>query len=259
LSLRSLKVVLGALAMLLGPMLGNAAAQTITHDVNGRPYTYDFKRQGQGQSALAQRSSSKNIPWDEPGKISGVPGVDDRRGTNLPPALTTAARKPAATDQLRTPTATRERQDRHSGGAAQSEKVEVRAKTSDDAFWPKHLETNPAVQRAQGFHQPVVRSPAAKDTLSTQNDGADIRAKVIAESAAKALAEEQRRLALEKSRDRQTPYLEARSSPVLSEAEQGPATTGTIAAGVPGPAEPALAPASRASTGICRLLFFGAC
>jgi len=253
-------VVFGTLAMLLGPMLGDAAAQVITHEVNGRPYTYDFKR----QSALAQRSSAKNIPWDEPGKIRGVPGVDDRRGTSLPPALTTRASKPVAMGQPRTRTSSRQKRDGQSGEAAQSETAEVPVRTPDDALRRKHLETDPAVDRAQGFHQPADGTPATgKDTPSTRNDEAEIRAKIISDSAAKALAYEQRRLALERSRDRRAPYSEARSSPVLPETEQDPATTGTLASGTPARAEPVLAPETRANAdrkgGICRLLFFGAC
>src|SRR5215212_7721322 len=96
-------------------MLGEAAAQTITHEVNRRPYTYDFKRSG-----------AKNIPWDEPGKIYGVPGVDDRRGTSLPAALTTTARKPVTAGQMRTRTPAAQGSD-----AAQHDKAEVRVRTPD--------------------------------------------------------------------------------------------------------------------------------
>ena len=232
--------------MLAPPMLGEAAAQTITHEVNGRPYTYDFKRSG-----------AKNIPWDEPGKIYGVPGVDDRRGTSLPAALSRTARKPVAAGLARTRTPAGQ-----SGDAAQHDKAEVRVRTPDLPFSGKQVETLPATDRAQGLQQPAVTSPPfAKDTLSA--DEAEIRAKIIADSAAKALAEEQRRLALEKSRDRRAPYSEARSSSVLPVTEQDPATTGTLASGTLGRAEPVLAPETRASTdrkgGICRLLFFGAC
>src|SRR5215212_310036 len=118
--------------------------------------------------------------------------------------------------------------------------------------------TSLGTSRARCLQQPTVTSPPfAKDTLSA--DEAEIRAKIIADSAAKALAEEQRRLALEKSRDRRAPYSEARSSSVLPVTEQDPATTGTLASGTPGRAEPVLAPEPRASTdhkgGICRLLF----
>jgi hypothetical protein len=230
---------------MLASMPRDAAAQTITHEVNGRPYTYDFKRSG-----------AKNLPWDEPGKIYGVPGVDDRRGTSLPAALTTTARKPVAAGQTRVRIPVGQGSD-----AAQHDKAEVRVSTRDLPL-PGKRETLPATDRAQG-HQPAVTSPSlGKDALSA--DEAEIRAKIIADSAAKALAEEQRRLAVEKSRDRRAPYSEARSSsalPVVTGPD--PATTGTIASATPDRDEPVLAPEPRASTdrkgGICRLLFFGAC
>src|SRR5215212_6909716 len=132
-------------------MLGEAAAQTITHEVNRRPYTYDFKRSG-----------AKYIPWDEPGKIYGVPGVDDRRGTSLPAALSSTARKPVAAGLARTRTPRGQSSD-----AAQYDKAEVRVRTPDLPLSAQQVETLPAMDRARGLHQPAVASPQlGKDNFS---------------------------------------------------------------------------------------------
>jgi hypothetical protein len=98
------------------------------------------------------------------------------------------------------------------------------------------------------------RSPAP------QLDEAEVRAKIIAEVAAKALSEEQRRLALEKSRDRRSRHLEPASPPAPSMAEQHPASTGSTGAAKTG-TELSLDPSPQSNPnregGICRTLFFG--
>jgi hypothetical protein len=279
---RKSEAVLVAPAMLLVAMVGEAAAQTISHDVNGRAYTYDFKRQAQaslpseGQARPTPTKGSpkprpsgtelprgpRNIPWDEPGKILGVPGVDDNPATNLSIARSNAAKKPASARQVRVQApsgrdhVSERREAAPEGGAL------LNAKAPDDALSRNPRGVTPKTNQTQGPSEVIPDSPPAIErSPAPQLDEAEVRAKIIAEAAAKALSEEQRRLALERSRDRRSRHLEPASSSAPSLTEQHPASTGSTGAAKATDTELSLDPSPQSNPnregGVCRTLFFG--
>lgn len=97
-------------------MVGNAVAQTITYEKDGRRHAYSFKpaeganglsdalvpnRRATLTKRLAPRElprGPKNIPWDEPGKFSGNPVVVQRSRPKAVkrPAPTALQRHPGA-------------------------------------------------------------------------------------------------------------------------------------------------------------------
>jgi hypothetical protein len=243
--------------MLFPAMLDGAAAQTITHEVNGRPAKFDFKPQGQSGPARAQHA---------PGIISGVPGVDDNRGTHLPSARPAPARNPVPFDRGLTPappvtraqTAPPTTPSPARGNPPSKEKPRVPVRAPEAA----HLREPSRVDHSETPRPRTPEALPARTLPPPSTEDAEIRAKIIAEMAAKALAEEQRRLALERARDRRGRHAEPDSSPAPV-AERVPDTTGTTGAGVAGAADPAsnalVQPSSNKTGVICRWLFFGAC
>jgi hypothetical protein len=255
-------------------LVGATAAQTIRYEEGGRARTYEFNP---GQQAPAedaanprkrQRASTKpasgelprgprNIPWDEPGKISGVPGVLENSATSLPDKRAPRHARP-----------------KHNGSA--SNKVLTSAETE-----PKpRARREPAPQLPDAGAQAPARSPGSTDieqgarppastsnghveTAKTEDHSAGARAQLIEKLRASAWAEEQRRLEAERSRDRRAPGSGLRPSTEGNKetartirVQPDPDHTGTLRAA---PEDSAAAPEQPGWTRrMCRMLFFGA-
>ena len=289
----------GAATLLLSGLLGEASAQTIQHEVNGQPRTFDFRQGAPATSAARQPIAAplprrqqpagaglprgpKNIPWDEPGKISGVPGVQENAATNLPAVRGTAARARRARTEARVEEA--------AGSMPQpveSHRPDGAAEARIRQGQPAALTTPEAAETLKATAAPVPRrdSPDNAPTpaeAARLREEAEAKARIIADARARALAEEQRRLDLERSKDRharrldQPPAGEATGRPAAPP-QPDPAATGTIAASRPsGRAEPLgarpdEAPSSATALmstetppatsswkdGLCRKVFFG--
>lgn len=258
---------LAAPAMLFLAALGDAAAQTVGYDIMRQGHA-SVSSEGRRPQARTEGSSrhrtsraelprgSKNIFRDEPGKIIGVPGVDDNPATDLPATRFTHTKKHsnrrARAHSTRLPVAeNRELTSPQRGapltGEDASETVGQRSTGPETTRTP-----DPSVG-SQKSPRGIERYPSA------QADDAEVRAKIIADLAAKALAEEQQRLALERSRDRRSQL--KRSSPSAPPfPEHDPATTAASIAGENAREAPLNSPPRSRSdgvAGVCRLLFFG--
>jgi hypothetical protein len=275
-------------------LLAEALAQTIRHEVNGQTRTFDFKQGGSaGEQSIAtplprrQRPAGtelprgpRNIPWDEPGKISGVPGVQENTATSLPGTRATASRprrvrteaKVAPVEEGAGGAPQRVEPLRPDGGAD----ARIRYGQPDALKAPDALPTAEAFKPAPAPRRDGIDSAAASAEAARQREEAEAKARIIADATARALAEEQRRLDLERSRDRHARRLESQSAGEATArpaapAQPDPPATGTIAgsrsAGRAEPAlgarpeEPALADTPAATSSwkdrLCRKLFFG--
>ena len=289
-----------AATLLLSGLLGEALAQTIQHEVNGQPRTFDFKQGAPAPSASGQSIATplprrqrpsaaglprgpKNIPWDEPGKISGVPGVQENAATNLPGVRGKASRAQRARTEARV----------EEGAGSASQAVEsrrpdggvdarIRQGQSDPLTPPEAAETfKPAAAPIPRRDSPD-NAPTPAEAARLREE-AEAKARIIADARARALAEEQRRLDLERSKDRharrpdQQSAGEATARPAAP-AQPDPPSTGTIPASRPSArGEPPLgtrpdeAPSSTTALmstetppatsswkdGLCRKVFFG--
>ncbi len=253
-------------------LVGAAAAQTIRYEEGGRARTYEFKpgQQGAAQEAAnprkRQRASTKpasgdlprgprNIPWDEPGTISGVPGVLENSATSLPEKRAPRVARP-----------------KHNGGS--SSKVVTGAAEME----PKPRgRREPPPQLPDASAKALVHSPGQKDieqgaaptrngqaeTARTEDHNAEARAQLIEKLRASAWAEEQRRLEAERSRDRRAlssgprPSVEANTETARPIGVQpDPDHTGTLTALSQGGAVAAEQPGWMRR--MCRMVFFGA-
>jgi hypothetical protein len=248
-----------------------AAAQSISYEQNGRLQTYEFKPQ-QGEATTGGRLTaakpnvrsnrpaalsrgSKNIPWDEPGKISGVPGVLENSATNLPA-------RPARTSSRYTHKGTaRAAQQTGSIGSGEPDKSARHESDTgpETSNWPHASQA--AVEPHEGHvraHGSAAESLQAESTKAP-DAAAEARAEIIARFRAKALAEEQRRLDVEKNRDRHARPGEP-SPAALGNAEQrhaqaDPDYTGAITSAPRSSA--ARSGKSGLKDGVCRMFFFG--
>jgi hypothetical protein len=263
-----------ATATLMGfGAIGDAAAQSIRYEKDGRPQTYEFKPQpgeatpGDRTAATRQNARSnrptpgglpggrKNIPWDEPGKFSGVPGVFENSATSLPARHGT---KPARHTQ-------KGAAQTRSAGAGEQEPTRSRLGQAD-----KEPDSNSRTHAGQldadasGVPAAGIRSPGEGQQAETPKAdvAAETRAKVIEQFRARALAEEQRRLDIEKNRDRRARAGESSpAGPENGNAEQqqqvqaDPDYTGTVTAAPSNAA--ARSEKSGLKGGVCRMVFFG--
>lgn len=292
-------IAVGA-SFLLAAALGHAQAQTIRHEVDGRAHTYEFKQStsdgrrtptkaqasGKGRAITAELPRGpKNLPWDEPGKISGLPGVQENERTSLPIRSKRRGHgEPRAASIIeRVDVPVRKRAGTESGSL-------LSPLEGADAPPIRRLPRNVAEDPVQTQGQTLApRQEGALDDGRTKAraDEAEARAKMIAEARDRALAQEQKRLDLERRRDRARPS-EPLSASLPShqstpQPQQEPASTGSIATGRTGHAaaaiggdqsgaqtqadrtalNPAATPPALPGTptwkdGVCRLLFFGA-
>lgn len=243
-------VPLGAGALLFA-MICDAAAQTIRHDVNGQTQTYDFKQQGSAKAPKGQATSSprqqrplaaelprgpKNIPWDEPGKISGVPGVLENSSTDLPNRRA-AAKNPSPSRRARAEThiAPAEAEPPKQGPARIESSPRRR---SEDGGEAQVRNSPPGVAKPAPSPAPRRETPdegtSTPEMAKARSDDAEARAKIIAEATARARAEEQRRLELERSKDRHARRVEPQATgeatvrPGETPSQPDPASTGAI-------------------------------
>ena len=253
-------------ALLLVGLATGAAAQTIQSDGAGQPRTFEFTSAGKIVEAgdkSARRSGGrraarsgpelprgpKNIPWDEPGKVSGVPGVLDNPATDLPQR----SARPRRQHAVRSPAA-----EPHEAPASPAQAAVPHSAAQKDAGTATPVVTQSLPRRDPDG--PAVSSSATEESVKAAAEEAEARARVIERLKAAALAEEQRRLEAEKSRDR----FRRGSGPRPSDLSQAsapqrapePDHTGTVAAA------PEIAPAAK--TGgwvdrVCRLILFGGC
>jgi hypothetical protein len=233
-----------------------------------------------GSSAPAK----KNIPWDEPGKRAGVPGIDEHSGAKAPPrggrradrgrrapeAPVTGTAEQAPNAQTR---AEQPRPSRDAGARAEADGEQRSRTAEEDRAERRRLEEE-------------ARAKAEGEARARAEAEAEARARMIAQMRAKALAEEQRRLETEKSRDRFAPRPEPQpggeprsassalapaaeaaqaraSDPVHGgsaepkPAHEPPASTGSIGAAQQ-PTPPEADPSGASWTQrVCKLFFFG--
>jgi len=304
--LRAVEGCAGA-TLLLAATLGSAAAQTIRHEVNGRAHTYEFKQpvqdgvppdrrrspaKGAGKSRALMAElprGTKNIPWDEPGRGGGLPGVHKNDRTSLP-VRPRRAKRPLSAERSRAVSGV-EGAEVPVGKRAgtETEIPKSRVEGADDPPLSGHqMDATGAAILMRG-HTLAPRQEDALDEgrAKARADEAEARAKMIAEARDRALAQEQRRLEIERKRDRARPQ-EPLSAPDPSNPalppllQQEPASTGSIGAGrashtaamsggdpngaqtpaggAPLPVDPTSAPSGSPTwkDGVCRLLFFGA-
>jgi len=219
--------MLGVFAFVTTPI----SAQTIRYEQNGRQETYDLKS---GKHSQLSRERTK-IPWDEPGKISGVPGVLENRATDLPEKRKARA---TLTHRGRTPSPTT--------SVATKQRPQIAKPASRK---PKH-------STPEGAEEAVVAvspTPPEPPTLNAEY-GREAQAKMIAQFKARALAEEQRRFEVERNTDRHArvqlaPERQADRSPAIQ-------TTAGPDYGIPSVTD-AHPTRPRWKQSICRLLFFG--
>jgi hypothetical protein len=256
-------------------LVGAADAQTIRYDDGGRARTYEFNPGQQGVAEGAtnprrrQRASTKrgsvdlprgprNIPWDEPGKISGVPGVLENSATSLPEKRAARPVRP-----------------KHNGGS--SNKVlmgaaETESKPRARREPPPQLPDASAKAPSYGSGQKDIGSAARPiaptsnaqaDNAKTEDHHGEPRAQLIEKLRASAWAEEQRRLEAERSRDRRAPSSGPRPSIEGNKdtartirVQPDPDHTGTVTAA---PQEGTAAPEQPGwMRRMCRMVFFGA-
>ena len=285
--------VLGAVLPFIA-VVEDAAAQRITHERDGRNYTYDFSQQSQSTASLEGQHGRrktrvpwkppqyarplargpKNIPWDEPGRNEGVPGLG---GSSRSLSLSSAApqRHPSGRGSVRAdgaPVRSEEPGDRdvkpsaESGPRSQEPAGEARSYRGMETVGRDHIDGS----ATSGVR--ASRADELPDASKAQGAAPEERAKTIAEAKLRALAEEQRRLEREKSRDRHARQSGPRSSSHNAKASSrdltDPDTTGAIA-GSPMSADTdgsktattTLAqpvPAGRVwKHGVCRAILFG--
>jgi hypothetical protein len=298
--LHTMAAALAAATLPFAMGLGGAGAQSIRHEVNGQAYTYDFKQQRSAagpdavvaqaprkpRSRAAEPSRGQGIPWDEPGKISGVPGVLENTATSLP-----VQRAGRASSDARRTRAARVAPDAQNPADAKEKEGQTpdapsphRAEPGADAHvrpsqTAEPVRPAPAQAPRQG---PLQDAAAAADVAKARSDEAEARARIIAEAKARALAEEQRRIEIERSKDRHVRRAEPPAPAAASagpESPADPASTGAITASrKPAPdaagAKASDAPVSRTAdlsqsaettpeqpsswkSSVCRTLFFG--
>ena len=255
----------------------DAAAQRITHEVGGKQHTYEFnQRNDQGARSERQpgRKKSqapwkpqyapplargpKNIPWDEPGRNAGVPGLD-KNPRSLSASRAASREHPSGRGPVQADGRPESRDD--SGIQASVERPprgEFVTGDAPTATAPRGgaLERDHIGATAPNSHE-AGRIREQAGVAKPQDANAEKHAEIIAEARSRASAEEQRRLERERSRDRHERPAEPRprvdgTGPVALDPAD-PATTGAIAprAAQPAPARPAW------RSGICRAILFG--
>jgi hypothetical protein len=267
-----------ATATLMGfAAIGGAAAQSIRYEKDGRPQTYEFKPQpgeatpGDRTAATRQNARSnrptpgglpggrKNIPWDEPGKFSGVPGVFENSATSLPARHGT---KPARHTQ-------KGAAQTRSAGAGEQEQTRSRLGQADkEPDGNSRTHASPPDAEPNGIPAAGVRSHGhpgdgqQAETAKAADIAAETRAKVIEQFRARALAEEQRRLDIEKNRNRRARPGEASAAELGNgnpeqqrQVQADPDYTGTVTTAPSNAA--ARSEKSGLKGGVCRMLFFG--
>jgi hypothetical protein len=260
----------GTAALTLFALAGGTSAQTIRYEEGGRQQTYDFTSGQQastreGANARKRERSTrptrgdlprgpKNIPWDEPGKISGVPGVLENSATSLPEksSLRRARRKENRGPKVLTGSETEHKLQARQEPPPQPPDASAKA--------PSH---GPGQKDfgEPGGRPTALTSNAQTDTARAEDHNAETRAKLIEKPRASAWAEEQRRLEAEKSRDRHAPSSVPRPTNESTK-EAGRATriqpdpdhTGAVTAAQ----DTARPERSGWMRGACRMLFFGA-
>jgi hypothetical protein len=250
------KIAASLISLALGwlGMVDFALAQRITYEADGRARTYEFNQPPNKPQARRAASTSrsvelprgpKNLPWEEPGKLSGNSGVRES-GTTL---------------ELR--------RLRRASGHSRKERIQPEAQRSRSET-QKTSTVSPAKDRplASGaeaeMHNPITTSPQSsrsnERTPEMLEAQAETRAKIISEAMARASAEEQRRSDLEKRRDprlRRSELLERDDSELKRQSTQvDPATTGAIGSKASSKPVEGTAP-GKWKSGACRLLFFG--
>jgi hypothetical protein len=229
-----------------------ASAQRITYEADGRTRTYDFNQpttdKKAGRPTARSRSAElprgpKNLPWEEPGKLTGDSRVQESGTTLQLKRLRRAARQSRKKGRIEEAQRSR----------SETQKTSTGLPTQDrrGASGPE-VEAHTQVPASPQSNRPTERAPEISDAQS------EIRARIISEAVARASAEEQRRLDLEKKRDPRLRRSEPqeRSNEMLPATTQAdPATTGAIGYKASKPLEE---PVRGKWSGACRLLFFGA-
>jgi hypothetical protein len=182
-----LVVKVAAVVLTLFAFVSGSAAQTIRYEQGGRLETYDFKS---GQRRDLPRGPT-NIPWDEPGKITGVPGVLEKPSTSLQEKRNVQRVRPRKRDDA---------SDRRLGADA---KHQSRVRAGRAEVRHRTLKARSKGQdHVGGRDMGSPHQPAGKQHTASAANEAEARAKIIAHFRANALAQEQRRLEAERSRDR---------------------------------------------------------
>ena len=202
----------------------------------------------------------KNIPWDEPGKRSGVPGVMENSATDLP--ATRAAHAPGKTEKrpVRAVAVPVPKAEEAAPARARAErsgqKHDIPAKALGYAATEQQEEPRKVpVEVIRVAPQPPSQSARTETPQSTSDPvAAETRAKLIEQFRAKALAEEQRRMQAEQSRDRHARRADQTAQP---RSKGDPEITGAVTAAPDADAELAAQPkTSGLKQGVCRLLLF---
>jgi hypothetical protein len=240
-----LVVKVAAVVLTLFAFVSGSAAQTIRYEQGGRLETYDFKS---GQRSDLPRGPT-NIPWDEPGKVTGVPGVLEKPATSLRGKRNVQRVRPRKKDDA---------SDRRSGDEAkhQSRVRAGRAEVRDRTLKARSNGQGHVGGRDMGSpHQP----PSKQQTASAANE-AEARAKIIEQFRANALAQEQRRLEAERSGDRHLggmpPIIEVQSEQAGAiEIRPDPGQTSGVFTGQSDSTPRSNRPSWKRS--VCRMLLFG--
>lgn len=277
---RGAVTTLGGATLAVLAMLGGAAAQSDGSD--GRPYMGRPQPQPLAEApAVEQRTAAeqpaprsrrartelsrgaKNIPWDEPGKLSGVPGVMENSATDLPSAHSDRPARKAEKRRVRTAAEPPPRVEHPAPARARPERSAQRpdlpadalgytATRQEDSSEPRKV----PVEVIRVPAQPPQAAGARAETPQPASDAAaaEARARLIEQFRAKALAEEQHRLQAEQSRDRHA----RRADPVQTaqpRAKGDPEVTGAVTTA----SETSSVPEQKTSglkQGVCRMLLF---
>jgi hypothetical protein len=264
---------LGGATLAVLAMLGGAVAQSDGSD--GRPYRGNPQPQPVAEASSVEQNAAteqpaarrrpartelprglRNIPWDEPGKVSGVPGVMENSATDLPTTggartvRKTESRRPRAAERtapkVEEPAAARVRPERVVRRPDIGTKALSYTATGDEeTSVPRKV----PVQVIRVSPEPPAHSARAEAAVAAPD--AEARAKLIEQFRAKALAEERRRLEAEQSRDRH-----ARAQAAQPRSKSDPEVTGAVTA-APETAASEQQKTSGLKQGVCRMLFFG--
>jgi hypothetical protein len=203
----------------------------------------------------------KNIPWDEPGKRSGVPGVNENSATDLPADRTARAPRKAEKRPVRAAVVSVPKADEPAPARPHAEMPARKPDIPGTALGYAASETQHddprkvPVQVIRVAPQPQPASQSARaETAQPAPDplATEARAKLIEQFRAKALADEQRRLQAEQSKDRHARRTDQAAQP---RSKGDPEVTGAVTAA------PDASPAAEQTTsglkqGVCRLLLF---
>jgi hypothetical protein len=259
----------GALLPLLVCATG-AAAQTIHYEQDGQHRTFQFKQNSAPETTRQGElpRGPKNIPWDEPGKMSGIQGLPENPAMSVSEKVSTRRvnlkKKRAALEAAARPvksgknTAARATPARERSGSEKAIPAETKQQPKRRA---QRLE--PTEKPLQLRHSDPAASLRTQPTTQFQPTGAldepQNRAKIIEQWRASSAAEEQRRLENETRRGHLAQSSGLPSSRDVQEEQvrttqigPEPASSGPDG----GRAAQTKKPEWRRS--ICRILFFGA-